>query len=451
MNISLKKNDTASSGILTIDIVKADYAETLEKSMRSFRQKVAVPGFRKGMVPLSMVKKMHGSQLLAEELNKMVSESLYNYIQGNKLNVLGEPMPNTTEQPELDFDKQEDFTFCFDLAFAPEIKFELNKKDKLVSYLPVIDDEMVNSQVQSYCSNFGSYDQVEGDVEAKDLLKGTLVELENGVAKEGGVVVEDAVLMPEYMKDEDEKTKFLNSKKGVVVFNPNKAYDGSAIEIASLLKIEKEFVPEMVSDFSFDIKEVTRHKGAELNQELFDKVFGDGVVSNEDEFKNKIKESLIEQFTPQSNYKFLQDARDLLIAKVGDIALADDLLKRWLVATDKKNTVENVEENYSKIVEDLKYQLIKESLVKENNIKVDDADIEAFAHQVAKAQFAQYGMLSMPDDLLNGYVKDMLKNKQTLQSIIDRVVEEKLSDVLKGLVSVDIKEVSMDDFNKLFE
>ncbi len=452
MNISLKNNEANNSGILKIEVVKADYAEKLDKSMRSFRQKVTLPGFRKGMVPLGMVKKLHGTQLMVEEINRLVSQSLFDYIKEKNLNILGEPMPNTTEQKEIDFNTQEDFEFCFDLAFAPDIKIALNKRDKLTSYEVIVDDEMIDRQIASYRANFGSYDEAEDEIQETDLLKGTLAELEDGKVKEGGLVVEGAVLMPKYMKDEDEKAKFISAKKnGVVIFNPQKAYNKAVAEIASLLKIEKEQAENVTSDFSFEIQEVTRHKEAELNQELFDKVFGEGVVSTEEEFRAKIKQTLAEQFEPQANYKFLSDARGLLIKKAGDPVFAEEILKRWLLENNKKQSAEELDKEFPKLIEDLKYQLAKEFLVKEHDIKVEDADVEAFAARVAKAQFAQYGMLTVPQDVLDGYVKDMLKNKQTLQNIIDRVVEAKLGDVLKGLVKLEVKEVTVDEFNKLFE
>ena len=431
MNVSLKNID-ATKGIVKLEIVKADYADKVEKSLRSFRQKAEMPGFRKGMVPMGMVKKMYGKHVLVEEINKLVSENLYNYIRENKLNILGEPLPNETEQKEINFDTQEDFEFCFDVALAPEIKIELSKNDKVPYYQVNIDDEMIGKQVEAYQANFGTYDQVE-DVEEKDLVKGTVAELENGSPKEGGIVVEEAVLMPMYIKDEAEKAKFIGAKKNsVIVFNPNKAYEGAEAEIASFLKVNKEAVSGITGDFSFEITEVTRHKNAELNQELFDKVFGEGVVTSEEEFKNKIREAL-------------------LVQKAGELSFAEDLLKRWLLVANEKNTKEKIDEEYPRIIEDLKYQLIKENLVKENGLKVEDADIEGFAKRVAKAQFAQYGMLSVPEDVLANYAKDILKNKQTLQNIIDRAVEEKLAGWLKEQVELDTKEVTADEFNKLFE
>ena len=450
MNISLKNNDT-TSGIIKIEIGQSDYAEQVEKSLKNIRKKANIPGFRKGMVPMGMIKKMYGKQALAEEINKLVSEKLYHYIQENKLNILGEPLPNQTEQKAIDFNTQEEFEFCFDVALAPEIKIELSKKDKLPYYKVKIDDEMVSKQLDAYRANFGSYDKVD-EVEEKDLVKGVIAELENGAVKEGGIVVEDAILMPSYIKKEEERKKFLGAKNNtVVIFNPNKAYDGAEAEIASLLKIDKSKVAETTSDFSFEIKEITRHKDAEMNQELFDKVFGEGIVTSEEEFKNKIVEALTEQYVPQSDFKFLEDAREMLVGKVGELKFADSILKRWLLVANEKNTPEKVEEDYPQIIKDLTYHLIKESIVKDNEIKVEDADVETFAKRVAKSQFAQYGMLSVPEDVLDNYAKDMLKNKQTLQNIIERAVEEKIAAWLKEQVELEEKEVSTEEFNKLFE
>lgn len=450
MNVSLKNTD-ATRGVLTLEIVKADYAEQVEKNLRGIRQKANFPGFRKGMVPMGMVKKMFGKSALAEEVNKLISENITAYIRDNHLHILGEPLPSETEQTKVDFDTQEDFEFCFDVALAPEINIELSKADKLPYYQIKIDDEMVDKQLEAYQANFGTYKEVE-EVEEKDLVKGTLAELENGTPKEGGIVVEDAVLMPMYVKEETEKAKFVGAKKhSVVVFNPHKAYEGAEAEIASFLKIDKEQVAAHTGDFSFEIKEVTRHANAELNQELFDKVFGKDVVTSEEEFKNKIREALAEQFTPQSDFKFLTDARDLLVQKAGELSFADDLLKRWLLAADEKNTKEKIDEEYPHIVEDLTYQLIREKLVVDNGLKVENADLEDFAKRVAKAQFAQYGMLSVPEDVLGNYAKDLLKNKQTFQNIFNRAMEEKMAGWLKEQIELDVKDVTLDEYNKLME
>lgn len=450
MNVSLKNID-AVSGIVKVEIVKADYADKVEKGLRNFRQKANVPGFRKGMVPMGMVKKMYGKSVLAEEVNKLVSEGLFGFIREKELNVLGEPLPNETEQKEINFDLQEDFEFCFDVALAPEINVELSKEDTLPYYQISVNNEMVEKQIESYRANFGNYDKVE-EVEEKDMVKGMVVELENGEPKANGLVVENAVIMPLYIKDAEEKAKFMGAKNNsVVVFNPSKAYEGTEAEIAAFLKVEKDQVASYTGDFSFEIAEITRHKEAELNEELFTRVFGEGVVSTEEEFTNKIKESLAEQFAPESDFKFLSDAKDLLVAKAGELAFPEAILKRFMLAQDERKTAESIDEDFPKVIEDLKFHLIKEKLVKENNLKVEEADITAFGKRVAKAQFAQYGMISVPEDVLDNYAKDMLKNKETLRNVIDRAVEEKLSSWLKEQVKLDVKEVSAEDFGKLAE
>ena len=450
MNVSLKNID-AVSGIVKVEIVKADYADKVEKGLRNFRQKANVPGFRKGMVPMGMVKKMYGKSVLAEEVNKLVSEGLFGFIREKELNVLGEPLPNETEQKEINFDLQEDFEFCFDVALAPEINVELSKEDTLPYYQIAVTNEMVEKQIEFYRDNFGNYDKVE-EVEEKDMVKGLVVELENGEPKANGLVVENAVIMPLYIKDAEEKAKFMGAKNNsVVVFNPSKAYDGTEAEIAAFLKVEKDQVASYTGDFSFEIAEITRHKEAELNEELFTRVFGEGVVSTAEEFTNKIKESLAEQFAPESDFKFLSDAKDLLVAKAGELAFPEAILKRFMLAQDERKTAESIDEDFPKVIEDLKFHLIKEKLVKENDLKVEEADITAFGKRVAKAQFAQYGMISVPEDVLDNYAKDMLKNKETLRNVIDRAVEEKLSSWLKEQVKLDVKEVSAEDFGKLAE
>ena len=448
MNVSLKNNN-AVSGILTLQIEKNDYEAQVEKSLRQYRQKANIPGFRKGMVPMGMVKKMYGKYVLAEEVNKVVSEKLFEYIRENNINILGEPLPNETEQKPIDFDTQEDFEFCFDIAIAPDMNVKLTKRDKLTSYEIEVDDDMLSKQIESYRKNFGSYDSVE-DIQETDLVKGIVSELDNGEPKEGGILVEDAILMPMYIKGKREQNKFLGAKlNDIIVFNPSKAYKGAHTEIASFLKVDKDAAAEIKSDFRFEIKEITRHKEAELDQELFDKVFGEAAVTTEDEFKEKVKASLVEQFQPQSEYKFMQDAREMLIKKAEDVQFADDILKRWLLTANEQTTTEKVEEDYPKVVEDLKFHLVKEQIVKEHELKVEDADVERLAKQATKAQFAQYGMLSVPDDLLTNYANDMLKKKETLQNIVDRAIEEKIAVWLKEHVKVETKTISFEEFQKM--
>ena len=451
MNVSLQNIDKVSA-LLTVKLEKADYQEQVDKSLKNFRQKAQIPGFRKGMVPMSLVKKMYGKSVVAEEVNKLLSEKVYGYIKDNNLNILGEPLPNEDKQPEIDFDTMEEFEFLFDIALAPEIKAELGATDKIDYYSIEVTDEMVNNQVKSYTQRNGKYEQV-ASYEDKDMLKGLIAELdENGNTKEGGIQVEGATLMPAYMKNDEQKAIFAGTKvNDVLVFNPNVAFDGHAAEIASLLKIEKEAVGEMKSNFSFQVQEITRFVEGELNQEIFDQVFGEGTVSNEEEFIAKVKESVAATFVADSDYKFLIDVRKALIEKAGKIEFPDALLKRVMLLNNKEKGEEFVNENYDKSIEELTWHLIKEQLVKENDVKVEQEDVINMAKEATKAQFAQYGMLTIPDDILENYAKEMLKKKESIDGLVNRVVEVKLAAALKNKVKLEPKTVSMEEFNKMFE
>ena len=451
MNVSLQNIDKVSA-LLTIKLEKADYQEQVEKSLKNIRQKAQVPGFRQGMVPMSLVKKMYAKSVMAEEVNKLLSERVYGYIKENNLNILGEPLPNVDKQPQIDFDTMEEFDFLFDIALAPEFKAEVAATDKVDYYTVDVTDEMVDNQIKSYTQRNGKYDQVDAYQE-NDMLKGLLAELdEAGNTKEGGIQVEGAVMMPSYMKSEAQKAIFAAAKvNDVLTFNPNEAYEGHEAEIASLLKIEKEAAAEVKSNFSFQVEEITRFVEGDLNQELFDLVFGKDVLTTEEEFRAKVKESIASQFVADSDYKFLLDARKVIEAKVGKLEYPDALLKRIMLLNNTDKGEEFVNENYDKSVEELTWHLIKEQLVQQAEIKVEQEDVLNMAKDATRAQFAQYGMLSVPEDILENYAKEMLKKKESIDGLVNRVVEAKLAAVLKGKVTLENKVVSVEEFNALFK
>ena len=451
MNVSLQNIDKVSA-LLTVKLEKADYQEKVDKALKSFRQKAQMPGFRKGMIPMSLVKKMYGKSVLAEEVNKLLSETVYKYIQDNKVNMLGEPLPNKDKQPAIDFDTQEEFEFLFDIALAPEFKVEVGTADKVDYYDIEVTDEMVDNQVKSYTQRNGKYDKV--DVYAdNDMLKGLLAELdEQGNTKEGGIQVEGAVMMPSYMKNDEQKAIFVNAKvNDVLVFNPHAAWNGNPAELASLLKIDKEAAAEVKSNFSYQVEEITRFVPGDLNQEIFDQVFGKDVVKTEEEFRAKVKEAIVKQFVADSDYKFLLDLRRVLMEKVGKLEFSDALLKRVMLANNADKDEKSVEENYDKSIEELTWHLIKEQLVKANDIKVEQDDITNMAKESTRAQFAMYGMLNVPEDLLNNYAKEMLKKKESIEGLVNRVVETKLAAAVKPQVTLEHKSISAVDFNKMFK
>ena len=366
--------------------------------------------------------------------------------------MLGMPLPNEEKMQPIDFDIQENFEFVFDIALAPEFKAELTEKDAIDFYTIAVSDEMVNSQVEMYAQRASKYDKVDS-YQDRDMVKGLLAELDaEGNTKEGGIQVEGAVMMPSYMKNDGQKAIFNGAKvNDVLVFNPSVAYEGNAAELSSLLKIKKEEVEGMKSDFSFQIEEITRAVPAALDQALFDQVFGEGAVSSEEEFRGKIKESIAAQFEADSNYKFLLDARTYLMNKVGKLEFPDALLKKIMLLNNEDKGESFVEENYEKSLEELTWHLIKEQLVEAFEIKVEQADVLEMAKENTRMQFAQYGMMSIPEEMLENYAKEMLKKKENVEGLVNRAVETKLAAALKGKVTLNNKEVSMEEFNNLLK
>ena len=451
MNVSMQNVDKVSA-LLTVNIEKADYQERVAKVLKKYRQQVNMPGFRKGMVPMSLIKKQFGKSAMAEEVDKLMQDAVNNYIRENKVNMLGMPLPNDEKMQTIDFDTQENFEFVFDIALAPEFKAEVTEQDAIDFYTIAVSDEMVNSQVDMYAQRAAKYEKVE-EYADRDMVKGLLAELdENGNTKEGGIQVEGAVMMPSYMKNDEQKAIFATAKvNDVLVFNPNAAFEGNEAELSSLLKIKREEVAEMKSNFSFQIEEITRAVPAALDQALFDQVFGEGAVSSEEEFRGKIKESIAAQFEADSNYKFLLDARTYLMNKVGKLEFPDALLKKIMLLNNEDKGESFVEENYEKSLEELTWHLIKEQLTEAFGIKVEQADILAMAKENTRMQFAQYGMMNIPEEMLENYAKEMLKKKETVEGLVNRAIESKLAAALKGKVALNNKEVSMEEFNDLLK
>ena len=385
-----------------------------------------------------------------DEVNKVLGEKLYEYIQENNIKMLGEPLPNQEKQVPQDFEKDDDLTFVFDIAVAPEFKAELTGKDKIDYYNITIDDKMIDDQVQMYASQAGEF--VKADVfSGNDTITGDLRELdENGNTKEGGIVTESAMVMPAYIKAEDQKKLFDGAKAGdIITFNPKKAYPDNDAEVAALLKTEKENVKDLNADFSYQITEIRHFQPAAVDQKLFDRVFGEGTVKDEKEFRQKISDTIAPQLQQNSDYKFLLDVRQHMEKKVGKLEFPEALLKRVMLQNNKDKGADYVEKNFEGSIKELGWHMIKEQLVAANNIKVEDADLKAVAKEAIRAQFAQYGMSNVPDDVLENYAAEQLKKRENVDNFVDRAVDVKLTETLKKVVKLNEKSVTLEEFNKL--
>ena len=451
MNISFENVDKVNA-LLTLKVEKADYEEKVAKALKDFRKKANLPGFRPGQVPMGLLKKRFGTEILAEEINKLLSQELYKYIREKKINILGEPLANEEKTPAIDFATQEEFTFAFDIALAPEFDAKLTGKDKLNYYTINVDDAMVDQQIQAYCQRGGQYQKVDS-YQSNDMVKGLLAQLDaEGNTMEGGIQVEEAVMLPNYMKNDDEKAKFEGAKvNDVIVFNPAKAYNDSDVELASLLKISKEEAAQAKSDFSFQITEITRYEAAPVDQALFDQVLGKDAVKNEEEFRTKIAEDMKQSFVADSDYKFVQDLRAYLVKRIGTVEYPEAMLKRIMKRNNQDKDDEYVEQNFQASLDELTWHLIKEQLSDQFEVKVEQADVLEVAKAATRMQFAQYGMTNLPDDVLTNYANEMLKNQQQAEGLVARTVENKIVAKAKETVKLTRKAVSLDEFNKLFE
>ena len=448
MNISFEKTGNVT-GLLTITLAKADYAANVEKTLKDYRKKASLPGFRPGHAPLAMLKSRFGDEVQAEEMNKMLSTELFKYIREEKIDILGEPLPSD-KQGEISLQADEQ-TFVFDIALAPVFDAKVSADDNVEYYNITVDDEMVDKQIQMYTGRAGGYQKVDS-YEDKDMVKGTLTQLdENGNALEGGIEVEGASLLPSYIKDEEEKAKFAGTKvNDVINFNPAKAY-GSDVELASMLHVTKEEAAEIKSDFQLQITELTRFEPHALDQELFDQVLGEGKVSSEEEFRAAVKEELAGQFKTDSDFRFVIDLKKYLLGRIGEIEMPEELLKKVMQLNNPDKDAEFVEKNFAPSIEELKWHLIKEQLSDQFEIKTEQPDVLETAKEVTRMQFAQYGMSNISDEIITNYASEMLKNKQQAEGLVNRTVERKIGAAAKELVTLVMKEVSLDEFNKSFE
>ena len=440
------------NGVLTMTIEQADYQEKVEKTLKEYRKKAQVPGFRPGMVPMGMIKKQYGTAVKVDEVNRLLGEKLYEYIRENKIQMLGDPLPNTEKQVAQDFEKEGDLTFVFDIAVAPEFEVKLSGKDKIAYYTIDVDDKLIGQQVEMYQSQAGEF--VKADVfSGNDTITGDLRQLdENGNTLEGGITTEAGMVMPAYFKEESQKKLFDGCKTGdIITFNPKKAYPDNDAEVAALLKVKKEDVADLTADFSFQVTEIRHFQPAEVNQALFDRVFGEGNVKDEKEFREKIAEQLKAQFVGSSDYKFMLDVREHLEKKVGKLEFPEALLKRIMLNNNKDKGEDFVEKNFEASINELKWHLIKEQIVAAQKIEIKDEDLKAVAKNAMRAQFAQYGMSNVPDDVLENYAEEQLKKRENIDNFVDRAIDLKLTEVLKNVVKLDEKAISLDDFNKLLE
>ena len=448
MKVSLENPDKIN-GLLTITVEEADYKNEVDQTLKDYRKKANVPGFRPGQVPMGMIKRQYGGAVKMDAINKIVGEQINKYITDNKINMLGQPLASEAQQPQ-DLEKEGPYTFIFDIAVAPEFEIELTSKDKIDYYDINVDDALIDRQVEMFASRLGKNVDVEEYADG-DVIKGDLRELDKkGNTKEDGLTVEAAMVMPEYIKAAAQKKLFKGAKvSDIITFNPRKAYKDSDAEMAALLKIEKDKLAEHEGDFSYQITNIQRFENHAIDQELFDQTFGKDQVKDEKTFRAKIAEGLKGQLEMDSDYKFLQDVRKYAEEKVGQLTYPDALLKRMMKENNKEKDQEFIDKNYDASIKELTWSLIRNRLSGKAQVKVNDEDVRNAARETARVQFAQYGMNNVPDEYVNNYADELLKKQESVQQFVDRAIDLKLIEAFKKTVKLNKKSISLDDFNKM--
>lgn len=454
MQISFE-NPEKVGGVLTLTVEEGDYKADVEKKLKEYRRRANMPGFRPGQVPMGLIRRQMGNSVKVDIINELLGKEMQKYITDNKLAVLGQPIAHEGDEP-IDLEKDAPYVFRFDLAIEPEFELKLNKRDKVEYFDITVDDKLIDQQVEMFSRRFGKMDdKAESyDAEANDLLQGDLRQLDaEGNTIEGGLTLEAAKLMPSQIKVEAQRDLFKGAKLGdIITFNPRNAHPESDGEMAALLKVEKDQLADYTGDFSFQITQISHFVPAENNEELWKAVYGqDADIKDEAAFRKTIAEGVRQQLVQDEDFKFMQDVRKHCEKKVGELTFANDILKRVMLQNNQDKGEKFVEENYDRSIKELTWHLIKNKLVEQTGVKVEEQDIREIARQSTRAQFAQYGMGNIPDELIEKYADEMLKKRENVEPLVEAAIDRKLAVALKEVVKLDTKEISLEDFNKMLE
>jgi len=449
MNITRESIDDLNA-VLKIQVEKADYDGNVEKVLRDYRKKANIKGFRPGMVPIGLIKKMYGKAVQIDEINKVVTENIQKYITDEKIEILGDPLPKIDDNEKIDFDTQESFTFSFELGLAPAFETKLSKKNKVTYYEIAADEKMKNDYLDNYTRRYGKFEKADIS-EEKDILKGRIEAIDDkGTTVPDGISVDDTSLSIEVIKDKKIKKQFIGrAEKDSIDFDLRKAFPNDN-EIAGLLKKQKDEILNISGDFRFTVNEISRFRPAELNQELFDRIYGENIIHSEEEFRNRVNEEITANLRNESEYKLSLDLKKLALEK-SEFQLPDAFLKRWLLKVNEKTTEEQVEKEFDNFSRDLKWQLIRNKIARTNELKITEEELLKEAEKITRYQFSQYGLFYATDEQVENYAKETLKREEDAKRIADKILEEKVNLILKDIVKLENKSVTIEEFNKLFE
>lgn len=425
---------------LVVNIEKADAQEKKKQALKEYRKTAELKGFRKGMAPMSLIEKMHGLSALVEGVNQLISESINNYIAENKLNILGEPLPCEGKQKKIDWENDEVYEFVFDAALSPVVDFKLSAEDKIVSYNVTVTDEAKQAYKSNMLKQFGKLENVDV-IKDEDFI---IADLEQGETK-----IEGTYITLRQIEDADVKALFIGKKPGdSFELDVNKAFVNET-DRAALLKVSKDELANINPLYNVTVKEVKTFVEAEQNQDLYDRLFGEGEVKSEAEFEGKIAERIAKEYEQESAYRFMLDAREYLLNKT-NIQVPEQFMKKWLYTINEgKFSMEDIEKDFALFLKDFRWQLIRQYICKEQNIQITREDVLAVAKHIAGYQFAMYGLNNVPDEQLTQYAESLLGNEKEGRRIYEKTEEDKVLAYVKSVVSLDVKDITIDELHKL--
>ena len=452
MNVNFEQID-AVNGMLTVELKREDFAADVNKEVAQMGVRHPLKGFRPGKAPKSLLMKFYGPSVTADVVDRMVGRAVYDYIRENKLQILGEPLPN--EDTKVDIMKDEEMTFKYDLGMAPAIELKLNKRINVPYYNIEVTDQMIDDAIAHDRKRLGTL--VDGEESDKEsMLRGSMAELdEQGNDKENGIKVERTVISPRYMADDDEAAKFVGVKVGdTFTFNPHKAYNGNTAELSGLLNVDRADA-DVKSDFRITIEEIKVNQEAEMNEEFFKGVLGTETdVKDEAAFREAMRDMIAKANIPESNYRFTVDAQRILTEKAGEMPLPEEFLKRFLKLRreqDEKQNVEVTDEEAQNMFKQLRWQLVKDHLAQALEIKVEKEDIDTAAFIFAQQQLSQYGIYNAPEDLIKQQAERFMQDDRARDAIQEHALDNKFYAAVKEAVKVNEKSISVEDFRKLYE
>ena len=424
---------------LNVNIEKAEAQEKKKKALNEYRKKVEIRGFRKGMAPMSLVEKMHGIQALVETVNQMISEAINNHIAENKLNILGEPLPNEEKQKEIDWENDENYEFVFDIALAPQVEFTLSKDDKIVSYNVAVSEEAKKAYKSNMLKQFGKLENTDS-VKEEDFI---IADLEQGENK-----VEGTYITLRQMAEEA-KGQFLGKKPGESFeVNVHETFVNET-DRAALLKVKKEELASVEPMWKVTVKEVKTFVEAEQTQEIYDRMFGEGVVTDEAGFEAKVAERIALEYKQEADFRFVLDAREYLLNKT-NIELPEEFMKKWLFTINEgKFTMEDIEKDFALFCKDFRWQMISQYIMREQKMEITREEVLAVAKQMAKYQFAMYGLNDVPEEQLNHYAESILANEKEGRRIVEKTEQDKVIGYVKSVVTLEEKEISIEDLQAM--